>query len=183
MHPCPAFITLAVRAGPGYIGVKAGAMVLPANRPSRATLQGVNQMSKVAKVATIAIAPAHPAGQGHSTQGGHVIAWRAQPRFALSDTLTLVAGTNPWRPGTPSAAFYNQVLAAMPAGSTVAQCLEFAKATVGNKSGRTHDQLRWLYTWGGSYLAVNGQVYNPPVAAPAPAPAAPAKARKAAKVA
>jgi len=118
---------------------------------------------------TIAIAPAHPMGQGSQTKGGHHNAWRAQPKFQPSDKLSLVSTVNPWRPNSLGWSFYNAVLAPCPA--TVSDALAVGKAK-GYPARVVQGHLRWLYTWGGSYLAVNGSTYAAP-AAPVVATVAP----------
>lgn len=123
---------------------------------------------------TTAVAPV--VGQvGHKAKhGGHYLAYKAQAAFAGSDTLAIVAGTNnPWRPGTPGHAFYSAVLSQAPA--TVADAIALG-AKAGFKASAVQGHLRWLFTWGGAYLAVNGLLYGGTVAPAAPAPAAPAPA-------
>lgn len=132
--------------------------------------------------------------QGKATPGGHVLAYKAQPAFGATATLQLVAGTNnPWRPGTPGHAFYVQVLAGLAPGATVAQCIAAAataKVPGATKAGQVQGHLRWLYTWGGAYLAIDGKLYggaayNLPVLSPQPAQGVPGatKAGKPGKVA
>lgn len=115
--------------------------------------------------------------QGTSTPGGHVTAWRAQPNFPLSASFRLISATNPWR-AKRSAVFFDKVLAANPAPTTIGQVLAAAEK-LGYKPGESQRHLRWLYTWGGSYIEVGGKVFTPPtVAAPAPKAKAPkAKAK------
>jgi hypothetical protein len=111
--------------------------------------------------------------QGSSTPGGHYVAYKAQGRFDLSASLKLVSSTNPWRPNTPGFRFYQAVLAKAPA--TVGAAVTLGVAS-GFKAREVQNHLRWLYTWGGSYIRIAGQVFVPPVAAPK---AAPVKAPKA----
>jgi hypothetical protein len=133
------------------------------------------------------VAPSHPEGQGTSTKGGHYVAFKAQGNFAPEATFERISATNPWRPNTPGFRFYAAVLAGTP--STVADVLALGKEA-GFKASDVQGHLRWLFTWGGSYIRVAGKVYaapagsapevQAPVAAPAlPAPAAPVKASKA----
>jgi hypothetical protein len=130
-------------------------------------------------MSTITTTPVAPTmgAQGKSTPGGHYSAYRAQPRFAVEATMRLISGTNPWRPNTPGHRFYTAVLAKNPA--TVAAAIALGK-DAGFKAREVQDHLRWVYTWGGSYVEIGGKVFSPPVA-PA-APKAPAKAKSKSKV-
>jgi hypothetical protein len=146
---------------------------------------------------TVAIAPQHPMGQGKSTAGGHVKAWRAQPDFGLALPITLpVAATNRWRPGTHGHAFWAAVLAEPTAPATIADLI-----AIGAKVRLTPPQImghiRWLYTWQVGFAVGGAQWPEQPVAtAPAavatapvvaplapPAPVAPASAKAASKAA
>jgi hypothetical protein len=118
-------------------------------------------------MSTTPVAP-RVGAQGTSTPGGHYVAYRNQAPFALEASLKLISGTNPWRPNTPGTRFYTAVLAKNPA--TVAAAIALGK-DAGFKAREVQNHLRWLYTWGGSYVEVGGKVYSPPVA-PAPAPKA-----------
>jgi hypothetical protein len=119
--------------------------------------------------------------QGTSTPGGHYVAYKAQPIFAPTATLELISGTNPWRHNTPGFDFYTMVLAQKPA--TVQKAIELGAASKRKFTGpEVQNHLRWLYTWGGSYIRIGGKVFSPPpgaVRAPKPAPAK--KAPKASK--
>lgn len=115
---------------------------------------------------------------GHKSQhGGHYAAFKACGSFALSDTLAIVAGTNnPWRPGTPGSAFYAAVLAKSPA--TVQAAVVLGQSALGLKPAQVQAHLRWLFTWGGAYLQVNGKLHSASVAvAPVAAPVQPAKSK------
>lgn len=115
--------------------------------------------------------------QGTSTPGGHYVQYKAQSAFAPTATIELISGSNPWRPNTPGFFLWVQVLS-QSGCNTVAKAIELAaKAKNPQKASEVQKHLRWLYTWGGSYLRVNGAVFVPPPAAPK----APAKARKSAK--
>jgi hypothetical protein len=110
---------------------------------------------------TIAVAPAQGA-QGHATRGGHHHAYMACRRFEASETIKLVSHVNPWRPGTSGHEFY---VAALQGGksATIGAAIELA-AKIGLKPRQAIDHLRWLYTWGGSYLEVSGKLYAAPEA-------------------
>jgi hypothetical protein len=104
--------------------------------------------------------------QGQKTvHGGHYTAYRAQSAFAPTATLKLISGSNPWRPNTPGHTFYTAVLSKAPA--TVSAALELG-AKVGFKASASQAHLRWLYTWGGSYVQIDGKVFSPPVVPVAP---------------
>jgi hypothetical protein len=123
---------------------------------------------------SIAIAP-RQGNVGSRKVGGHIEAFRvlrAKGNFAPAQKLEVLATSNPWRVGTPGAAFFDKVLAKKPA--TVKAALELAdKAGIANAQGH----LAWLFTWG-PHLKVDGKLHAAPVAsAPAKAP------RKASKVA
>jgi hypothetical protein len=108
--------------------------------------------------------------QGSRKPGGHYQAYKAQPAFAPTATLRLISGSNPWRPNCPGYDFYVQVLSQSPA--TVQAAIDMAaKAKTPQKAAEVQKHLRWLYTWGGSYLEVDGKLAN----LPAPAPRAPRK--------
>ena len=109
---------------------------------------------------TIAVAPAM-GKVGKATAGGHVTAWRLQPAFAPTSTIKLVSTVNPWRANTPGHKFYVAVLAKNPA--TVQAALTLG-ATAGFNAAECQKHLRWLFTWGGAYLQVNGKLYSAPVA-------------------
>jgi hypothetical protein len=97
--------------------------------------------------------------QGKKSQhGGHYLAYKNQPAFAPTATLSIVAGTNnPWRPNTPGFDFYSTVLAKSP--KTVAEAIAMG-AKAGLKAGQVQAHLRWLFTWGGAYLSVDGKLYS-----------------------
>jgi hypothetical protein len=107
---------------------------------------------------SVAVAPAHPAGTGHATKGGHVVHWRAQPAFDPASTLQLTSAHNPWRPNAPGYAFYAQVLAPLGLEPTTVQAVLAAAHTAGFKPGVAQGHLRWLYTWG-NYMLVNGALH------------------------
>jgi hypothetical protein len=115
---------------------------------------------------------------GSSSKGGHILAYRAQAKFLLTDTLRIVPGSNnPWRPNTPGYLFYSQVLANAPA--TVGAAIEMgAKSKPAFRAVDVQGHLRWLYTWGGAYLEVNGKLHSAPATT---ARKAPAKAKSPAK--
>jgi hypothetical protein len=115
--------------------------------------------------------------QGSSTPGGHYVAYKAQGRFDLSASLKLVSSTNPWRPNTPGFRFYQAVLAKAPA--TVGAAVTLGVAS-GFKAREVQNHLRWLYTWGGSYVEIGGKLFAAPVA-PVQAPVAKAPAKSKAK--
>ena len=109
--------------------------------------------------------------QGTSTPGGHYVAYKACPAFALTDTLELTDGANHWRPNTPGAKFFEVALSK---AKTVAQAIELA-GKAGIKASEVQKHLRWYFTWG--YLRVNGSAYQvQPRQRKAPAPR---KAKKA----
>lgn len=111
--------------------------------------------AKVAAPTTVAVAPAHPEGQGKANAGGHVKAWRNQPSFAVTAKLSLVSPVNPWRPGTPGHKFWPVLQEA----KTVQQAIDNA-AKIGLTARQVQGHLRWLYTWGGAYLQVDGALYQ-----------------------
>jgi hypothetical protein len=80
--------------------------------------------------------------------------------FSLEASLELISGSNPWRPGTPGSNFWSQVLSKNPA--TVAAAVAMGK-DAGFKAREVQNHLRWLYTWGGSYVRIGGAVFVPPV--------------------
>lgn len=129
--------------------------------------------------ATTPVAPSHPAGQGSSTPGGHYVAYKAQPKFDLESSIKLVSSVNPWRPGTPGHVFYSKVLAQNP--GSVAKAVALGE-TAGFKAREVQNHLRWLFTWGGSYVEIGGKLYAAPaqssevVAKPVKAPVSKAKA-------
>lgn len=137
-------------------------------------------MSTTTPVATTPVAPV----QGQQGQvlrhGGHIVAYKAQPKFDSAATLELISGTNPWRPSTPGSDFWVKVLAKLPTPATVSDALALG-AKAGLKPVAVQGHLRWLYTWGGSYIRVAGNVYSPPVASPVAPVAAPVKAPTKAK--
>jgi hypothetical protein len=111
--------------------------------------------------------------QGTSTPGGHYVAYKSQPVFSPEATLELISGTNPWRPNTPGFDFYTMVLAQKPA--TVQKAIELGANSKRKFTGpEVQNHLRWLYTWGGSYVRIGGKVFSPPPGA-VRAPKAPAK--------
>src|SRR5271166_6649443 len=89
------------------------------------------------------------------SNGEHVEAYKAQPNFAPTAKLRLVSDENPWGYGTPGHAFYTNVIAKNPA--TVQEALNLAKAA-GIKDTQGH--LKWLYTWDGGYLEVDGKSWD-----------------------
>jgi hypothetical protein len=130
-------------------------------------------------ITTTAVAPT-VGQQGTKIHGGHVDAYRACPPFAPTASLELISGSNPWRPTSPGHSFYTQVLAHKPA--TIGKALELG-AKAGFKVGEVQGHLRWLFTWGGSYIKVDGKVFSEPKsdAPKAVTPKAPKAAPKAAK--
>jgi hypothetical protein len=107
---------------------------------------------------TVAVAPAHPAGIGHATKGGHVVHWRAQTAFDLNATLQLTSAHNPWRPTAPGFAFYNAVLAPLGLSETTVGAVIESAAKAGYKAGVAQGHLRWLYTWG-NYMLIGGALH------------------------
>jgi hypothetical protein len=103
--------------------------------------------------------PRSPPGQRVSSPGAHIAAWKAQPKFVLEATLRPINTINPWRPNTSGHRFYTKVLSQNPA--TVGDAM-----ALGTKAGfsahKIQEHLRWLYTWGGSYIEIAGQVYAKP---------------------
>jgi len=126
----------------------------------------------------VAIAP-RTGTTGTRTVGGHVQAWRNQPAFAPTAKLEFTGGANRWRAGTPGSKFYEAVMAHNP--GTVQAALDLGNAA-GIKAAECQGHLRWLYTWGVG-LKVDGAVYVPPTAGPAPTTAPAKKAKGKAKVA
>ena len=117
-------------------------------------------MSDVAITTSTPIAPAHPAGMGASTPGGHIKAFRAQAAFPVEAKIT-ITGNSPWRPGTPGHRFYEEVLAKGPA--TVGAAIEMAGALAEPFSVTAcQGHLRWLYTSAGGFLEVDGQRFSAP---------------------
>ncbi len=123
-------------------------------------------------VKNVPVAPRGGEAVGTSTKGQHILDYRAQPAFPVTAKLALVSTVNPWRANSPGHAFYVKVLALKPA--TVKSAIDLG-AKMGLKAGMVQAHLRWLYTWGGAYLSVDGQLYGQAKAAP--------KARKPAKLA
>jgi hypothetical protein len=107
---------------------------------------------------TVAVAPAHPAGIGHATKGGHVVHWRAQTAFDLNATLQLTSAHNPWRPTAPGFAFYNAVLAPLGLSETTVGAVIESAGKAGYKAGVAQGHLRWLYTWG-NYMLIGGALH------------------------
>lgn len=131
-------------------------------------------------VQTVAVAPSHPGGQGSRKVGGHIAAFRAQPKFALDASLKLVSGVNPWRPNTPGHDFYVAVLSHNP--KSVGAAIDLGKKA-GLNAGEVQGHLRWLYTWGGAHIEIGGKLYAPPASAPSvPAVVQSAKAPAKSKV-
>jgi hypothetical protein len=122
----------------------------------------------------IAIAPAHPLGQGRSVRGGHIQAFRAQPKFELTDKLKVLSNANPWRMGSTGGTFFDTVLSQRP--KTVADAI-----ALGLKNGfselEVQGHLRWLFTWTGPHLEVNGKVWQLPVVTTPKVKAKPTKKR------
>jgi hypothetical protein len=92
----------------------------------------------------------------------HVRAWKSQEDFAWESTIRLVSGTNPWRPNSLGWPLFEYVLRVNPA-STVGEILQIATG-YGFGYDDTMRHLRWLYTWGGAYIEIDGRLYNPPPA-------------------
>lgn len=124
-----------------------------ANKPAKPATAPVS-----APAATIAIAPAHPAGVGKASPGGHVKAWRAQPAFNPAHSIKLVSTVNPWQHGKPGWHFYTQCLA-NGQSTTIAQAIQLGGQKLGLRPQQVQKHLAWLYTWGGAYLEVNGKLY------------------------
>ena len=99
----------------------------------------------------IAIAPAHPEGE-------HNEAYKKCPSFPLNVKIRLTCKINPWRRHSPGRRFFDEVLIAkQPA--TVGQAIEYA-VDIGYTARQAMNHLRWLFTWGGAYLRVNGKLYE-----------------------
>jgi len=123
---------------------------------------------------TTPVAPQHPAGTGSQRKGGHHVAWVACPRFASDASVALVSATNPWRRETPGYRLWEAVLyplafgpSALP-GCTIQHILDAAHNVLDYPPRETQGHLRWIYTWGGAYLAVGGAQW--PAMAEATAP-------------
>ena len=113
---------------------------------------------KAAIPVNIPVAPS----MGHIT---HVDAFKGQPDFGLNEVTRLVSGSNPWRNGSRAWPIFELVLRRNPV-STVGRLLEliWEHCRIPDEEAMTH--LRWLYTWGGSYLEVGGRLYAPPPIVP-----------------
>jgi hypothetical protein len=126
----------------------------------------------MSEMTNIAIAPAHPLGQGRAIRGGHIQAFRAQPIFKHTDRLKVLSNANPWRLGSTGGMFFDSVLSQKP--RTVADAI-----ALGMKNGFSEldvqGHLRWLFTWTGPHLEVNGKVWRLPVVAIVATPKAKAK--------
>ena len=109
---------------------------------------------------TIAIAPSATFVGRPVELDMHRKAFRIQPDFAMDATYKLVSGTNPWRPYGLGWNFWEKVLRHHPEG-VVGELLKLGRPHgIGDMEGMEH--LRWLFTWGGSYIEINGQLYAPP---------------------
>lgn len=117
---------------------------------------------------TISVAPqAHMAGRPLELDA-HRKAFRIQPDFPLDASVKLVSGTNPWRYQGLGWHFYEKVL--RPTfnrvdTSTVGELLRLGRPHgIGDAEGMEH--LRWLFTWGGSYVEIDGHLYSDPPEVP-----------------
>jgi hypothetical protein len=125
------------------------------------------------------LAVSHPAGTGTSVKGGHILAWRAQPKFPVDASIALVPGTsNPWREGCEGRKFYDLVLSK---ATTVQQAIDLGAKLMGLKPNQVQGHLRWIYTDNGAYVTIGGRRWAMPEGGiPVKAPRAP-KAPKVAK--
>lgn len=90
----------------------------------------------------------------------HVIAWKKQKNFDLSDSVRVISTHNPWRPNALGWNLFEQVLR-VKASTTIGQIIEDAEA-IGYDRFDTMRHLRWLYTWG-DFIEINGKRYFPEV--------------------
>jgi hypothetical protein len=107
---------------------------------------------------TISVAPqAHVTGRPF-TLDMHRKIFRIQPDFPLNASVRLVSGTNPWRYQSLGWKFYELVLRGHPE-STVGELCKFGRPH-GIGDMETMEHLRWLFTWGGSYVEIAGRLYS-----------------------
>lgn len=106
------------------------------------------------------LAVSHPAGTGTSTKGGHILAWRAQPKFPVDASIALVPGTsNPWREGCEGRKFYDLVLSK---AKTVQEAIDLGSKLMGLKANQVQGHLRWIYTDNGAYVTIGGRRWAMP---------------------
>lgn len=118
----------------------------------------------ITKPTNIAVSPqAHVPGKP-ITLDAHRKAFRVQPDFPTDALVKLHSWTNPWRYQGMGWHFYELVL--RPAFTkkdtwTVGELLQMGiPHSIGPDEGMEH--LRWLFTWGGSYVEIAGSLYTPP---------------------
>jgi hypothetical protein len=118
----------------------------------------------ITRFPTISVAPqAHVAGKPLELDA-HRKAFRIQPDFALDATVKLASGTNPFRHRSLGWQWYESVL--RPTFDrveviTVGELLRLGRPHgIGDVEGMEH--LRWLFTWGGSYVEIGGHLYSDP---------------------
>ena len=118
--------------------------------------QEVSKMNR----ANIAVAPSATVAGIEPELDAHRKAFRVQEDFPLDATTKMVSGTNPWRPRGLGWVFYETVLRHYPI-STVGEILKIGMAN-GIDRFLAMQHLRWLFTWGGSYIEIGGRLYAPP---------------------
>jgi hypothetical protein len=110
--------------------------------------------------ANIAVAPAVNLPENAIIRDAHRKYFRRQPDFPTDATVKLLTGVNPWRAYGLGWNFYEKVLRHHPE-STVGELLTWGrKANIGEME--TMEHLRWLFTWGGSYVEIGGRLFSPP---------------------
>jgi hypothetical protein len=92
-------------------------------------------------------------------RGEHLRAYNECKPFPETAKLSLISAVNPWRPGSAGGKFHAVLTAVCANGATTVQSVIEAGKVAGFEANEAMDHIRWLYTWGGGYLSVDGLVY------------------------
>lgn len=90
---------------------------------------------------------------------GHIKAFVTQPHFSEKSEVQLFSVINPWRPYSFGFRFHSHVLMQAHYPATIEEIIDIGIAA-GFSPEDTHGHLRWLYTWGGAYLIVDGENFR-----------------------
>ena len=109
---------------------------------------------------TIAIAPSATVVGRPVELDMHRKMFKVQPDFPGEARVRLVSGTNPWRPNSLGWRFYELVLRHHPESTVGELCRLGIPHLIAQEEAMEH--LRWLFTWGGSYVEIGGRLFAPP---------------------
>jgi hypothetical protein len=118
---------------------------------------------------SVAISPVAQRSETKAQKDAHKLAFRATKPFPLDAMVTFGTTTNPWR-GRGYVFFEAVIRPRLATGATVSELILAGQQVINPCTNQPFskalcvDFLRWLYTWGGGHMLVNGNQWSPPAA-------------------